>query len=694
MSLTKLLKPASIAIIGANEKPGFGGGTTKNILTYRKDLSRVYFIHPTREEVYGHKCYKKVDDVDDTIDLAVICTPQPTVLGLLREAHAKGCEAAVVYASGYSEIGPEGVALERELQDLAAELNMSIMGPNCGGFVNYVDDVYSFAFLGDYANKRGGIGFVSQSGKFVIDMMNSPELRFSYALSVGNSRVTTVEDYFEFLVNDPDTSVVAAYVEGIKNPIKFERSLRAAAQAKKPVLILKMGRSPKGQAAAASHTGSMSGADQIFDAVFKKYGVIRVDDMQDMRSTAALFGTLKALPKTAAFASLNQSGGERGLAADLGYMHGVEYPDFSEQTLKRMKELLADYASPSNPLDMTAGTPLNVYFETLAVGMADENVSAGLLGMLVGPNPIPAERMEGFAALAKKFPDKPMMLLNIMERPRNPEVVAAFQEMGIAVLPTMAYGFRAVRHLADFVEYCNAADAPTLSLAIPEKAPSGKTRALGEYSSKKLLQEAGVPVDVGEVVQSAEQAVEVAKRFGFPVVLKIESDDILHKSDVGGVKLNLKSEAEVAQAYADILDSAKQKMPGARINGVLVQKMLSQGIEMILGVNSDPQFGPMLLVGLGGVFVEVFKDASLYPCPLDRKEAEQMLTSLKAYKLLTGYRGGEPADVEALIDTIVAVSEFAVRHKDSLKELDINPLFVYPKGKGVAIADALVILHD
>ncbi|HWP80543.1 MAG TPA: acetate--CoA ligase family protein [Candidatus Acidoferrum sp.] len=694
MNLTKLLKPQSIAIIGASEKPGFGAGTCKIIMEYRKDLSRVYFVSPTRPEVFGKKCYKSIGEIDDVIDLAVICTPQPTVIGLLREAHAKGCGGAVVYASGYSEVGtPEGVALEEELQAVARELDMAVMGPNCGGFMNYVDDSYAFAFPGDYANKLGGIGFVSQSGQFCIDMMNAPELRFSYSISAGNSRIVQVEDYMNFFVQDPDTKVIALYLEGLKDPAKFEQSLKAAAEAKKPVIVLKMGRSPKGEKAAASHTGSMSGADRMYDAVFKKYGVIRVEDMQDMRSTASLFGTLKKLPKKAAFSNANQSGGTTGLCADLGYLYDINFPDFSKETLAKLEKLLPSFATPGNPLDMTAATGFASpeFIEAVSTAFSDENIEAGLVGWLIGEKPVP-ERVEGMIEVSRRIGGKPLMVVTTMERNRNPETVAALQKAGIAVLPTMVYGFKALRHLSDFIEY-NALDH-TLALAVPDRKPAGTRKALSEYASKKMLKDSGVPLELGEVVSSPKEAVEAAKRLGFPAVLKIESDDILHKSDVGGVKLNLKTDADIEKAYADIMRSVAEKAPKAKINGILVQHMLPAGVEMILGINSDPQFGPMLLVGLGGVFVEVFKDAALYPCPVGKKEARAMLESLKAYKLLTGYRGGEPADVEALIDTMVAVSDFAVKNKNRLKELDVNPLFVYPKGKGVAVADALVVLED
>lgn len=694
MNLTKLLKPQSIAIIGASEKPGFGSGTCKIIMEYRKDLSRVYFVNPTRPEVFGKACHKSIADIDDTVDLAVICTPQHTVIPLLREMHDHGVGAAVVYASGYSEVGsPEGLANEKELQALSAELDMPIMGPNCGGFMNYIDDAYAFAFPGNYAGKKGSIGFVSQSGQFCIDMMNMPELRFSYSISAGNSRCVQLEDYLDFFVNDPDTTTIAIYLEGLKDPAKFERSLRAAAEAKKPVIMLKMGRSPKGQRAAASHTGSMSGADKIYDSVFEKYGVIRVEDMQDMCSTAAMFGTLKTMPKKAAFMAANQSGGTTGLCADLGYLYDINFPDFSKDTLEKIGKLLPSFATPNNPLDMTAatGAESEEFIQTITLALQDENIAAGMVGWLIGPKPA-EERAKAMIEVAKRCPDKPLMVLSRIDSNKNLEVLDMLQKAGIVVLPTMIYGFKALRHLVDFIEY--SAEGRTLALAIPDKKVEGTRKALGEYASKKLLKEYGVPVELGEVATSPAAAVEAAKKLGFPAVLKIESDDILHKSDVGGVKLKLQTEADVEKAYADIMASVKEKAPNASVNGILVQHMLPAGVEMILGVNSDPQFGPMLLVGLGGVFVEVFKDAALYPCPVSKGEAKKMLESLKAYKLLTGYRGGEPADIEALTDMMVAVSEFAVANKNRLKELDINPVFVYPKGKGVAVADALVVLED
>ncbi len=697
MNINKLLKPNSIAVIGANDKPGFGGDTCRNILKYREDLSRVYFVHPKKEIILGEKCYKSISEIDDEIDLVIICTSQKTVVPLLYEAKQKGCGGAVVYASGYSEVGTEeGIANEKELIKVSKELDIAVMGPNCGGFINYIDDVYSFAFMGSYENKKGGIGFVSQSGQFCIDMLNSEGMRYSYAISAGNSRIVQMEDYLEFLINDVDTSVIAIYLEGVKNPKKFEACLRKSAENRKPLIILKAGRSPKGQATAASHTGSMAGSDQTFDAIFEKFGVIRVDDMQDLRSTASLFATLKTLPKKANFASISLSGGETGICADTGYMYNINYPDFNEKTLNRLTELLPSYATPRNPLDMTAmlAYDSNEFADGISAVMEDENVDLGFIGLTITEDYTPDLEVvfQGIKMAAERNKDKPLMIMSFLEASRNKDLVHNFESIGIPVLPTTKYAFSALRHLTDFIEY--SPDNKTLQLATPDLGKSSNNpKALSEYESKALLAKHNVDIDLGIIVKSKEEAITQAKKMTYPIVMKIESADILHKSDVGGVKLNITNEQEVMDAYEEIMQNVQQKAADASINGILMQKMLPKGLEIIIGVNNDEQFGPMLLAGLGGVFVEVFKDIALYPIPLNKKEAFEMIRSLKSFKLLNGYRGSKPVDLNALTDMMVSISHFAFENKNSLKELDINPLFVYPEGKGVAIADALVILN-
>lgn len=696
MDISKLLRPRAVAVVGASEKSGFGGDTCRNILENQADTSHVYPVNPKKETVFGKKCYPTLADLPEEIDLVILCTSQKTIVDFLKQAKAKGAGAAVVYASGYSEVGTaEGKAFEKELVDAAKALDMVVMGPNCAGYINFGDDIFSFAFTGDYKGKKGNIGFVSQSGQFCIDMMKSAEMKYSFAISAGNSAMVQMEDYLNFLIDDSNTKVIALYLEGVKNPHKFEACLQKAMEKKKPVVILKAGRSPKGQATAASHTGSMAGSDKTYDAVFEKFGVIRADDMQDLRSTASLLATLRVLPKKPAFSAMCLSGGETAVSADTGFLHGIEYPDFSEVTLKKLNDMLPDFATPRNPLDMTAALcyDADAFASGITTVMSDPSIEMGLVGLTISDKVTVSNDImfEGIRRAFEQIPDKPLAVMSFMEAARNKELVERFQNAGIPVLPTTKYGFRALQHLQDFISHDTI--KREARLAIPE-AHSANTRALSEYESKKLLADNGVPVDLGYIAKTKAEVKEYAEKIGYPLVMKVESNDILHKSDVGGVMLNIKSLEQAEEAYDKILANAAQHAPNAKINGILMQKMLKAGTEMIIGLNSDPQFGPMLLVGMGGVFVEVFKDAALYPVPLNHDEALHMLQSLKSFKLLNGYRGNPPADIEALTDMMVKISDFAYRKKDTLKELDMNPLFVYPKGEGVAIADALAVMYE
>ena len=696
MDISKLLRPRAVAVVGASEKSGFGGDTCRNILENQADTSHVYPVNPKKETVFGKKCYPTLADLPEEIDLVILRTSQKTIVDFLKQAKAKGAGAAVVYASGYSEVGTaEGKAFEKELVDAAKALDMVVMGPNCAGYINFGDDIFSFAFIGDYKGKKGNIGFVSQSGQFCIDMMKSAEMKYSFAISAGNSAMVQMEDYLNFLIDDSNTKVIALYLEGVKNPHKFEACLQKAMEKKKPVVILKAGRSPKGQATAASHTGSMAGSDKTYDAVFEKFGVIRADDMQDLRSTASLLATLRVLPKKPAFSAMCLSGGETAVSADTGFLHGIEYPDFSEVTLKKLNDMLPDFATPRNPLDMTAALcyDADAFASGITTVMSDPSIEMGLVGLTISDKVTVSNDImfEGIRRAFEQIPDKPLAVMSFMEAARNKELVERFQNAGIPVLPTTKYGFRALQHLQDFISHDTI--KREARLAIPE-AHSANTRALSEYESKKLLADNGVPVDLGYIAKTKAEVKEYAEKIGYPLVMKVESNDILHKSDVGGVMLNIKSLEQAEEAYDKILANAAQHAPNAKINGILMQKMLKAGTEMIIGLNSDPQFGPMLLVGMGGVFVEVFKDAALYPVPLNHDEALHMLQSLKSFKLLNGYRGNPPADIEALTDMMVKISDFAYRKKDTLKELDMNPLFVYPKGEGVAIADALAVMYE
>jgi len=358
MDIKKLLKPNKVAVIGASEKAGFGSDTCRNVMEYM-DEDKYYFVSPTRDAVFGVKCYKSMSDLPEQVDLMIICTPKATVNGILEEGAAAGARAAVIFASGYGEVDEAGKADERILIDLCKRLDMPIMGPNCGGYINTVDKIYPFAFVSEKRDRTGRIGLVSQSGQFVLSMMDSPVPGFSYGISSGNSKVVTMEDYMEFLVEDPDTKVVALYLEGVNDSKRFIACLKRASELKKPIVVHKVGRSEKGQQVAASHTGSMAGADKVYDALFDKFGVIRVDDLEELMATAHALSVLPKLPKGAGIAAAALSGGETGISADIAYLTGINYPDFEEGTVKKLTAMLPSYAHVSNPLDMTATLAYN-----------------------------------------------------------------------------------------------------------------------------------------------------------------------------------------------------------------------------------------------------------------------------------------------------------------------------------------------
>lgn len=696
MNLNKLLKPTSVAVIGASEKEGFGGDVCRNILSYVEDRSHVYFIHPKRDSVFGVPCYKSISDVPENVDLMVICTSQKTVIPLLQEGAKKGVGGAVVFASGYGEVGTaEGKQNEAELIAAAKELDIAVMGPNCAGFVNYIDNVQAFAFISAKRDRKGSVGVVSQSGQLCLSMMDDPGMRFSYNISAGNGKIVQMEDYMDFLVDDEDTKVVSIYIEGVKNADKFAAVLKKAAEKRKPVVILKAGRSAKGGAIAASHTGSLSGSDASFDAVLKKFGAIRVDDLEELIAMSLMLSTMKRMPEKATFASMNLSGGETGICADVGSLNGIEYPDFTEETLKKLKEQLPSYASPNNPLDMTASLSYDadLYAGALRTVMDDPNIGMVLIGytlLLEIADPCIHYMYKGIEKVVQEKGGncKPIAMIPFAENTRNPEYQEKLFQIGVPVLPPPVYAFKLLRHLADFIAY--EPETKTLELAVGHPK-SEETQALSEHESKQELKVYGVPVPDEVIVTSKKEAAQFAKNHPDPLVMKVESADILHKSDVGGVKLNVCGPEAAEKAYEEIMESVTAKRPDAHINGILTVPMLDAGVEIIIGVNNDPQFGPMIMVGMGGVFVEVFKDVALYPAPLKEEEALEMLKSLKSFKLLNGYRGTEKCDIKALCQTIVAISNYAQANKDVLKELDINPLFVYPEGKGVGVADALIV---
>ena len=690
MNLNKLLSPRSVAVIGASEKPGFGLSTCKNLLRSSRQ-EHIYFIHPKRESVLGKKCYRSIYELPEQVDMCIVLLNKSLVIPTLEEAAANGCKAAIVYASGYGETGDK--AAEQELRETAKRLDMAVMGVNCAGYISNNDDLFPFGMIVNRDARPGNIAIISQSGKICLNMMQVDYMNFSYLISAGNCSCILIEDYIDYLIDDPGTKVIGLYLEGVKNPEKFTDVLRRAALKRKPIVILKVGRSAAGSRVASSHTGSLSGSDKAFDALCKKFGIVRVDDIEELVQMCHMLSVLPELPKIPTISAMCLSGGETGVCADVGTAEGLEYPEFSEETMQALTELLPDYASPANPLDMTATLSHDgpKYAEVIKAIMRDPNVGMVLCGQTILPHQNLTDviyPMSDGMVMAANERIKPVAVMNFFNCDRDAAIRSKLEAAGVAILPATGTGFKLLRYMKKMVEY--KPEEKTLELAIPQPA-GGEKVALSEYESKMELQRFGVRVPFSEVVSSEEQLDRVVREVSYPCVAKIESADILHKSDVGGVRLNLHNEAELRAAYAEVLKNAAEKAPGAKVNGVLVQPMLPQGVEVIVGVNIDPQFGPMILCGLGGVFVEVFKDVALYPAPLSKGEALDMIRSLKGYKMLNGYRGSAKCDVDALAELMVQIADYAVANKDTLCEMDLNPVFVYEEGKGVDMADAVII---
>lgn len=702
MNIDRLLKPKNLVVIGASEKEGFGGDTCRNVMA-GMDESRYYFVNPKRDMLFGKKCYHSVSELPENVDLAVIATPAHTVKELLAECAEKGVRGAVVFASGYSEVGTaESIALEKELKELCDEKNIALMGPNCAGFVNFIHEVTPFAFITEERDRRGSVGVISQSGQLVLSMMDRPGATFSYMISSGNSKLVTIEDYMDFLVEDPDTNVVSVYLEGVRQPKKFMAVLKKAAEMGKPVVILKTGKSEKAQEIAASHTGSLSGSDKVFDALFEKYGVIRVDDLEELISVAQALATMQPLPNIGGVAAISLSGGETGITADLGERMGVDFAVFSETTNEELAKILPGYAQPNNPLDVTASLSYDIdrFSGALEIIMKDPGVELVAVGYTLLHEIADNAIYYMYEAMKKIHEEpwfKPMVMVPFVEMSRNEDYTAKLAEIGIPVLPTSLYAQKIISSIMKRAGYV------TEDHCFPEthdKVAGGKEttterKALSEVQSRDFMKQHGLAIGRYHLATTKAEAAEYFLALQndqgtVKVAAKIDSPDILHKSDIGGVILNLASPEEVATAYDTIRERALSHCPDANILGVQIVPMAKPGAEMIIGVKNDPQFGPTILCGLGGVFVELFKDVSLALAPVSGKEAEKMIKSLTSFRLLDGYRGKPKYHVAALTELLVNLSELAYREKELISEFDINPVFV--NEEGVEVADVLVVL--
>ncbi|WP_027718195.1 acetate--CoA ligase family protein [Desulfovirgula thermocuniculi] len=707
-ALKPFFAPGSIAVIGASSDPEKPGGRALRALVNKGYAGRVYPVNPRHATIFGLPCYPSVTDIPGEVDLAVVSVPAAQVYNTLERCAQKGVRAAIIFSSGFAETGPEGKLWQAQITALARRTGMRVCGPNCLGIVNTESNVMaSFAFIVDLADPPGEgpktVGFVTQSGAFgalIYAQALAGGVGLKYFVSVGNEADLEFADFLRYMVHDRSIRVIGGYLEGAKDGWKLRRVAEEAAEAKKPILIMKAGRTSAGARAAASHTGSLAGEDRLYSGFFKQTGIIRIERPEELIAFVPLV-TAGRLPKGRNIALVTTSGGAGVVLADMCEGLGLSVPRLGESTIAKMRTILPSFASAQNPVDLTAQYITNpeILLDSLKVLVEDEKVDIVLGNFdLREPYGVEVARrcMEIYRSTDKTIVVSPWILPGMAEG----EGVKMLRQAGIPVIPDIFQAVRAIAHLADYADFLRKREGRKEKSPAP--VPDGKCRIaelghlagpLGEARSKALLAGFGIPVTREALATGKEEAVSLAARIGYPVALKVDSPDIPHKTEAGALRLNLRSEGEVAEAYEEILRNARNYKPGARINGVLVQEMLPPGIEVIVGVTRDPAFGPAVMFGLGGIFVEVFKDVSFRVAPLSREDALEMIGETKGFQLLKGARGAPPADMEALAETIVRVSHLALELGDCLEELDINPLMVYPQGRGVKAADAMVVLR-
>lgn len=695
--LTRLLHPASIAVVGASTRAGsFGERVLMNLQHYG---GRVYPVNARYERIGEHRCYPNVGALPEVPDCAVVTAPREAVEDIVVECAAAGLGGVIVFASGYSETGREDrIAQQQRLASIARESSMRIVGPNCIGVVNAPLDMrVTFMDITPIpAPRRHAIGMVSQSGALGMALAQAVVrgVSFSHVLTSGNSCDVDMADYISYLADDPSCASIACVFEGMAEPERMLIAAERAWQRDKPLIVFKMATGEQGAAAAMSHTGSLAGSQAAYRAVFQRAGAVLVDDFEALCETAAFFAKAKP-PKSRGVAVVAASGGAAIMAADRAEQFDVPLTQPSESVREVLLGHIPEFGSARNPCDVTAQILANP--ESLGA-CADALLGAPEYGALVVPQTYgyapSAKRIPVYDSLAAKH-GKIVCLAWQTEWLEGPGVkdaeeaehVAFFRSMPSCFAALAAWHWRAAKRAAGAP--ARATTAVDTQRRARELVDAAGGRTLTEREAKQVLALYGIPV-VGELVaHTVDEAVNAAGSLGYPVVLKVESPDLPHKTEAGVVRLNLRNADEVREAHQAIMARANAVTPPPRIAGVLVQKMVPQGVEMVVGARVDPLFGPLVVVGLGGILVELLQDTALAPAPVTQDEALAMLAQLKGARLLDGFRGMPSADRGRLAEVIHQVSTFVADHRETIAELDINPLIC--AGDSIVAVDALIV---
>jgi len=701
--LVRLFDPKSVAIYGASPNPkSFGARTIANLAKFQGPILR---INPRYEKIGDEPCYPSVAAAPQKPDCVIFAVPRDGIEAALLDCANNGVGGAVIFASGYSETGvPEHAAEQARLTAIARETGIRIIGPNCLGFVNFTSTAMMSFASGEMKvdKQRGpGIGIVSQSGAlgFALGQSERRGMNLSHVLTFGNGCDVHIADEIAYLAGDPACAVIACLFEGMPDPMQLLEAGELAWKAGKPVVICKLGQGKEAARAALSHTGSLAGSTEAYMALFERAGFIVVPAIEHVIETAAFFAKV-GRPTSRGVAAMGASGGALIASADAAEVHGVPMPQPPEDMMQRLRPFVPEFGALRNPCDLTAMLTKD---NTIAGSAVEAMLTGETYGAIVIPHTSLSQgnilRSQGMAEAGKRI-GKPVIFTysggwiggpSTLEAEMNPHL-QCFQSIDRCFATLAAWHKRDDRirveeqHGSRKLVRVSPADAAGKAAALIAAAGSS---TLTEREAKQVLAAYGVPVVEEQLTVSAADAASAAQRLGFPVVLKVESPDIPHKTEAGVIRLNQKSPEEVAAAYEAVMANARKAAPQAVLNGVLVQPMVPAGAEIMVGARIDAQFGPLIVVGLGGIFVELLKDTALELAPVTLPEARAMLGRLKGQAMLRGFRGSEPVDLEALADVIVRLSEFADDQRERVAELDVNPLIC--AGKRVIAVDALIV---
>ena len=696
MAESVFLSPKSIAIIGASDKRGSVGRTiTSNIMNGFKGT--VYPISPTRPTVFYKKAYKSVLDVPKPIDLAVIVIKNTIVPTVLEECGKKKIKGAIVITAGFKEVDEEGKKLEQQLKDIAKKYNIKIIGPNCLGVMNLDPKTMMNSTFLKITPKSGEIALVSQSGAIcaaLCEDASAQGIGFSAVISMGNKADTTEIDVLKILANHKQTKVIVMYLEDMGDGQEFLKvSKNITKKFKKPIFVLKSGRSTAGAKAAMSHTGALMGSDKIYDALLRQSGAIRVDSMEELFDYATAFSK-QPLPLKGDFVIVSNAGGPAIITTDACEKYGIKMADITSIRPK-IDAVIPPWGSSRNPVDIVGDADFNRFDNVLNEVLSHKNVGS-VITMCTPSGTLDYDKLaEVVVKHSKKY--KKTMLASLMGLDEGVENRRILSEGGV---PYYTYAEGAIRTLAAMLRFADWIKSPPGKISklnvnkakakkVFDKVKKEKRPNLLEEEGLEILRAYGFPLPQSSLAKNENEAVKIAKKIGHPVVMKIASPQIIHKSDAGGVKVNLTNDNEVKVAFKEIVKNAKKYNKKAEIKGVLIVEMVKGGKEMIIGSKLEPGFGPVIMLGMGGIYVEVLKDVTFRLAPVTDREANDMISSIKTKKILEGVRGEKPSDIKKLSECIQRLSQLVTDFKE-IKELDMNPVLVMENGKGCKILDVRI----